>query len=305
MSVKKTVIAIIVICELFLVSCVYIVLPGGLVPSGESDSKGWTAVATGIETTSAGDLHIDLTIRNETGNWSTMKAVDGSPAVLTSGGKTTNCSSVFAGTGGHRLAPGFQMRGYLTGKKADPVLQQLYIECKGGEITPGAKLVFNYVAFDGDMDYYHQENGKSEGKIEINLDEIASDLSYPIYEPVDGMIQSIDTPITAISENIITLNDVQRTDKGLQFTWQNYNPTEFALTTHIGTPPVIGSDGIIYGIFEIMDLASVPLTPAGGAAEWTTEAAVPADVGGFYILLSVESKQMRLYVSHAVDISDL
>jgi hypothetical protein len=96
---------------------------------------------------------------------------------------------------------------------------------------------------------------------------------------------------------------VQRTDKGLEFKWQNENPTEFALKTHIGNPPVIGEDGIIYGIFEIMDLASVPLTPAGGKVDWTTEVAVPQEVKGCYILLSVESKQMRLYVNYALDIT--
>jgi hypothetical protein len=67
---------------------------------------------------------------------------------------------------------------------------------------------------------------------------------------------------------------------------------------------VIGDDGIIYGIFEIMDLASVPLTPAKASVEWTTEVTVPQSVKGLYILLSVESKNMRNYVSHAVDITD-
>jgi len=138
----------------------------------------------------------------------------------------------------------------------------------------------------------------------MDLDQLATDLTYPIYQPVEGLIQPPDVEITAISENVITLEDVQRIEKGLQFTWQNYNPTEFALKTHIGDPPVIGENGIIYGIFEIMDIVSVPLTPAGGEVQWTTEQAVPADEKGFYILLSVESKQMRLYISYAVDITN-
>jgi hypothetical protein len=31
---------------------------------------------------------------------------------------------------------------------------------------------------------------------------------------------------------------------------------------------------------------------------------VPADVGGLYILLSVESKKQRLFVNYAIDITD-
>jgi hypothetical protein len=67
---------------------------------------------------------------------------------------------------------------------------------------------------------------------------------------------------------------------------------------------VIGEDGIIYGIFEIMDLESPPMTPSKGTAEWTTDVTCPKDVKGYYILLSVESKKQRLYVNYALDITD-
>ncbi len=33
---------------------------------------------------------------------------------------------------------------------------------------------------------------------------------------------------------------------------------------HIGNPPVIGSDGILYGYYQSPHLADVPITPAGG-----------------------------------------
>ena len=32
--------------------------------------------------------------------------------------------------------------------------------------------------------------------------------------------------------------------------------------------------------------------------------AVPADVTGLYVLVSVESKQQRLFISHVIDITD-
>jgi hypothetical protein len=73
---------------------------------------------------------------------------------------------------------------------------------------------------------------------------------------------------------------------------------------HIGNPPVIGDDGILYGFYESPDLASVPITPAGDKAEWTTEATVPQDVKGLYIMLSVESKNQRYFINYAVDITD-
>jgi hypothetical protein len=233
-----------------------------------------------------------------------MKALEGKQAVLTSGGETTDCDASFVGTGGHRLAPGFQMRGYTTGTKREPETQLIYVECPGAQPEPGATLSIGYDYFTGDLDYYHQDSNKASGTVELSLDEIATDLVYPVNEEVQGLVKLADADIPAISENIVNLLDVQRRDTGFQFTWQNYNPTEFALTTHIGTPPVIGEAGILYGVYEIMDIAPVPLTPAGEKVQWTTEVKVPPDEKGFYILLSTESKQMRTYVNHLIDIKD-
>jgi hypothetical protein len=142
------------------------------------------------------------------------------------------------------------------------------------------------------------------GKLELDLDQVVTDLTYPIAQPVEDVIQEAGLEIAALSENVVSLLDVQRSDAGFQFTWQNYNPSKFALKTHIGIPPVIGEDGIIYGVYETLDLPEVPLTPAQGTVEWTTEVAVPQEVGGLYILLSVESKKPRTYLNYAVDITD-
>jgi len=283
--------------------CKYIVIPEDLFTESTA-SEGWGGQVTNVSQTEAGDLRIEITIQNETGEWSSMQAVTGQPAVLKSGGETYDCGQVFFGTGGHRLAPGFQMRGYTTGSKADPKTQLIYVECKGVQAEPGATLSIGYDYFMGDLDYYHQDSNKAAGTIELSLDEIATDLTYPRNEEVDGLVIPPDTDIPAISDNVVNLLDVQRTDTGFQFTWQNSNPTEFALTTHIGTPPVIGEDGIIYGVYETMDLAPVPLTPGGEKVQWTTEVKVPSDEKGFYILFSVESKQMRTYVNHLIDITE-
>jgi hypothetical protein len=68
-------------------------------------------------------------------------------------------------------------------------------------------------------------------------------------------------------------------------------------------PPVIGSDGILYGFYQTPDIVSVPVTPAKDEVEWTTEVAVPADVTGLYIMLSVESGKQRYFVNYAIDIT--
>jgi len=108
MSNKKALIPILVWALVFL-ACDYIVLPEEEDTLTSAVSKGWSAVATNVGKSDSGDLHIDLTIRNETADWSAMKAAADKPAVLTAGdGKTINCDTVFVSTGGHRLAPAFR-----------------------------------------------------------------------------------------------------------------------------------------------------------------------------------------------------
>jgi hypothetical protein len=294
---------IFLILAMVTLGCKYVVIPEDLFTESTA-SEGWGGQVTNVSQAENGDLRIEITIQNETGDWSSMQSVAGKPAVLKSGGETYECDEVFFGTGGYRLAPGFQMRGYTVGSKSDPKTQLIYVQCEGAKAEPGATLSIEYDYFMGDLDYYHQDNNQAAGTMALSLDEIATDLAYPVNEEIAGLTQPMDADFPAISENIVNLLDVQRTDTGFQFTWQNYNPTEFALTTHIGTPPVIGEAGIIYGLYEIMDLAPVPLTPAGEKVQWITEAKVPPDEKGFFTLLSVESKQMRMFVNHLIDITD-
>ncbi len=309
MKAKKMLTLVLLVCAFLSFACRYIVLPEGLEYQGPKEKgaelKKWNAFVTDVGASEAGDLHIGLAIRNDTGDWSTMHAVEDKPAILTtSDGQSTDCDTVFADTGGHRLAPGFQMRGYTTGETNEPATQLLYVECKGAEATPGSTLSIDYVSFGGELDDYNPEANKAEGVLELNLDEVITDLTYPIAAPVEGLILEPGVEITGLSDNVITLLDALRTETGFQFTWQNYNPTKFPLKTHIGIPPVIGADGIIYGPYETIDMAPIPITPANGKVEWTTEVVVPQDGAGFYILLSVESKKPRTYLNYAIDISD-
>lgn len=307
MNVRKRLIPILLLIAFLNFACVYVVLPEGLEApdSGTNASGVWSAVVTNVGTSQAGDLHIDITIRNDTGDWSTMQAIADKPAILTtSDGSTTNCNTVFIGTGGHRLAPGFQMRGYTVKNGDAEETQLLYVECAGATTSAGSTLTIDYVSYNGILDDYAPDANSAQGTLELNLDEVVTDLSYPVASPVDGLMQDVGADIPALSDNVVTLLDVQRTDTGFQFKWQNFNPTKFPLKTHIGIPPVIGSDGIIYGTYETLDLAPVDITPSNANMEWTTEVSAPSDVQGFYILLSVESKKPRTYVNYAVDISD-
>ncbi len=289
-------------------ACAYVVLPEGLEEPEDpqaASAGGWTALATGVSQTPAGDLHVDLTIRNDTGDWSTMHALPGQAAELMTGdGETVQCDTVFVGTGGHRFAPGFQMRGYTVSEGGTLKTQLLFVECKGVSASAGSRLSIKYENFNGILDDYDPEMNKVEGVLEINLDEIAAGLVYPVETLAEGAAQEPGTGIPALSENVITLIDAQRTDTGLQFTWQNFNPTKFPLKTHIGIPPVIGNDGILYGAYETLDMAEIPLTPPKENAQWTTDVAVPQDVSGFYILLSVESNKPRTYINYLVDIRE-
>lgn len=303
MQTKRKVIAICMSTAL-LFACAYIVTPAPDVTPTSAAAKGWSAVVTNVGKGDSGDLHVDITIRNETQDWSTMQASAGTPAVLTGGdGKTTSCDTVFVSTGGNYLAPGFQMRGFTGGTQAEPKDQLLYVECKGATAAPGSKLSIQYSYVTGPFNYYVSAN-PTNAKLELDLDQVVKDLKYPVADPIQGLIEKPGAGIVAINDCTLTLTDVKRTDSGLQFSWQTKNPGAYPTYVHIGVPSVIGADGIIYGQYQSPNLADAPITLPGQAAEWMTQVPVPKDVTGLYILLSVESRQQKLFVGHAVDISD-
>lgn len=306
MHMRKAYLIILLAYAMVSLACVYIVLPEGLELSGSSNqgNSGWYATATNIGKSASGDLHIDITIRNDTGDWSAMNAIENKPATLSSGGKNTSCSTVFLSTGGHRLAPGFQMRGYTAGTKTEPVTQLIYVECAGADVAAGARLTVPYSYVTGQYNYYEQDKNKVEDNLEISLDEISSSLVYSVAEQVEGLIQQSDIEISAINKVVLTLEGVQRTENSLEFAWKTSNPGEYPTYVHIGNPPVIGDDGILYGFYQTPDIITVPITPAEGTAEWTTEVSVPQEVHGFYIMLSVETGKARLFANYCLDITD-
>src|SRR3990172_3078075 len=93
---------------LAVLSCNYIVLPPEEDNTAALLDRGWSAVATNLGRSASGDLQVELTIRNETGAWSAMRASSEEPAVLTAGdGTEAECDASHVGSGGHRLASRF------------------------------------------------------------------------------------------------------------------------------------------------------------------------------------------------------
>jgi hypothetical protein len=167
----------------------------------------------------------------------------------------------------------------------------------------GSELAFDYSYVTGEYNYYDQQANKASGTMELSLDTVVKDVTYPIATPVEGQIQAPGAKMTALNDCVLTLTAVTRTDKGMQFKWQLSNPGEYPTYVHIGNPPVIGADGAIYGLYQSPGIAFVPVAGAGKTAEWTTEVAVPKEVSGLYILLSVESGKQRLFANYAIDIT--
>ena len=284
---------------LFASACEYVVIPpyeGGAPAAGAGT---WSAVATKVEAGASG-LHVEIALRNDTGDWSEMHATSGKPAVLTTDGGTVSCDTVAVGTGGHRLAPGFRLRGYTAGTKASPKLQLVSVDCAGA--TSGKKLSLEYAYVTGEFNYYVASKSRT-ATLEVALDKPAADLTYPVAAKVEGLVEPADGKIAAINDCTLELTGVQRTDTGLEMSWKTTNPGDYPTYVHIGMPPVIGADGILYGVYESPHLSDAPITPSKQTAEWTTKVAVPKDVTGLYLLVSVESRQQKLFVSHAIDIT--
>lgn len=272
--------------------------------NNETLAKGWIVLPTNIGTNDTGDLHIDLTILNETSKWSAMQAIATKSTILkTADGKTTTCDTVFVSTGGHYLAPGLQMKGFTTGTEAEPKTQLIYVECKGATSTPGSKLSISVSYFTGQYNYYDKTANEIDTTLLVDLDKVATDLKYPIVTPVEGLILKPSDKITGLNEVSLTLANVNRTDSGLEFQWQAFNSSEYPSALHVGPPTVLGEDGILYGIYKDAGSVSAPLTSPGKTTEWTTIVNTASGVKGFYTMVSVETGT-RLFTSYAIDITD-
>ncbi len=80
-------------------------VPGAAVPGaapGEAaGGKGWALIPLNIASTAEGDLHVDMAVRNDTGQWSVMTAEDKPATLITNSGKSIPCDTVQVSSGGH------------------------------------------------------------------------------------------------------------------------------------------------------------------------------------------------------------
>ena len=287
-----------------LAGCDYIVIPESKSTPPPAEAEGiWTAVATNVEETPEG-LHVELAIRNDTGDWSAMEMAENAPVTLVdSDGSRTTCGSAVVETGGTSIPPGFMLRGFTGGTRMEPRTELLRVECEGATRTAGSNLRIPYSFTTGEFNFYRPDPAKS-GTLEIGLDAPIADLAYPIGTEMDLAVTKVGEPIEAINKIALTLTDVVREGDEIELNWHTENPTKYQAYVHIGNPPVIGSDGIVYGRYRAPHLVDTPITLANDTAEWTTTVAVPADVQDLYALPAVESKQQKNYVSHAIDLSE-
>lgn len=313
MSVRKALAAVIVL-GLAVAGCDYIVPPISFdTPTPAVKSQGWAAIVTNVAD-KAGALHVDLSMVNNTNDWSAMDVAGSTAKVMDSTGKSTTCAKVFVGTsvfvnnGGWYLPPGFVMKGYTAGTVDKPETQLLYVECAGVAAGKGLKLAVDYSYITGPFNYYVASHEFSD-TFTLNLDTVVTNTKYPIASKVASLeISKSDASILGINRCTVQLTGVARTATEFDFNWKTLNPTEYPAYVHIGNPPVIGSDGILYGFYESPHLATAPITPnetngTSGDAEWSTSVSVPNDPTGFYILLPVESQQSKFFIDHVIDIT--
>ncbi len=279
-------------------------VPGAAAPGAEASvgsGQGWTLIPLNVASTAEGKLHVDMALRNDTGLWSAMAAEDKPATLVTNAGKTLPCDTVKVSSGGHYIPPGFQFRGYTL---KDNSVQLLSVEC-GGADPYGAKITVPYTYVTGEYDYYAQEKGKAAGTLEADLGKVQATLTYPVAAADAPKVRSVTEPIAALNDTTLTNTGVSRTDEGIALKWTVTNPGEYDTKVHVGEPPVLGNDGIIYGARVSPDIVDQPFSPGKGSIEFGTQVKVPRDVAGLFLLLSVEETRERLFANYLIDLSSL
>lgn len=307
---SRVTLALVVALAVAATGCDYIVPPfDDSTPTPAVPSEGWGGVVTNV-TDANGSLHVDLSIVNKTGDWSAMDVAASTAKVTDTSGKSTTCATVFVGTSkfsngsGWFLAAGFVMKGYTTGTVTEPKTQLLYVECAGVTKAQAAKVAVSYSYVYGAFNYYVPSTVFKD-TLNLDLSKVVSDTKYPIAQSLPSLkIAKVGDAITGINACTVTLKTVTRTDTGLELDWESANPSKYPAYVHIGIPPVIGVDGILYGPYQSPHLADAPITLAGQSATWSTTVAVPASATGLYVLTPVETQQQKYFVDHVVDITD-
>lgn len=270
--------------------------------SGAATVKGWTLIPINMET-EGGLLRVDFAVLNSADDWGSIAAADPAekPTKLTKDGKEYSCDTVQVSSGGHYLPPGFQMKGY-TNKKGE--VQSLYVECKVDGDAAGGALTIPATLTVGEYDYYEKGVNVFETQLKAELGEVSSDLTYP--GEIKVKVHTLSEEIPTLNKTTLANTGAERTDEGITMQWAVTNPGEYGTKVHIGKPPVLGNDGIVYGARVSPDIVDVPMAkPDGGVSEFETSVEVPKEVESLYMLLSVEQSRERLFSNYLVDLSGL
>ena len=271
----------------------------------QTDVEGWTLIPLNIASDN-GIVRIDFAARNDSEDWGSIEAAspEDKPTVLTKDGKDYTCDTVQVTSDGHYLPPGFQMQGFISKREGK---QTLYVECQvDGEVT-GGSLVIPYTLTRGEYDYYEKGENVFETQFEVDLSQSPATLTYPLVssEP-EVEVHSLTEEIATLNKTTLKNTGVNRSGDEISFQWQVTNPGEYGTKVHIGRPPAIGNDGIVYGVRVSPDIVDVDTAkPDGGISEFETMIEVPSDVEGLYMLLSVEQSRERLFANYLVDLTDL
>ena len=246
----------------------------------------WTAVATKVDA-AAGGLHVDVTItqRHRSVERDAGDGRHSRPSSRRATASRPTAPTVFVGTGGTYLAPGFQVRGYTGGTKTKPETQLLYVECAGAALAAGSKLSVAYGYVTGEFNYYTPPTPTS-AKLEIDLDTVAADLTYPVAAPVAGVIEPADTKIVAINNCTLTLTGATADRRLASISGgRRTTPPSTRSTSTSATRPSSGRTASSTGSTRVPTSRTRRSRRPGGSAHWTTTVAVPADVTGLYILV--------------------
>ena len=150
-------------------------------------------MATAVGPSDDGGIRIDLAIRNDTADWSTMAAAM-EPAVLRGGdGRPSSAQRSTSARAGIVWLPGFQMRGLHRRDEGEPELVQLGVECDVGEVPAGLDARPSTTrTWSVSSTTTTRDASRADGTIDFALDTSRATSRYPVGQPVDGLVQPAD-----------------------------------------------------------------------------------------------------------------
>ena len=186
MNVKKFITLFLIACTFLSSACVYIVLPEDMEVIGGAGTGGepgvWTGVVTNVSRSEAGDLHVDV---DDTERYWRLEH-DAGRGRQTGDAHDQRWKNHFFAIrflsvpAGIDWLPVFKCAVTPLGKMVRLQPQPLYVECKGATAAAGSNSRSTMKVLAEFWMTMTPEANKTEGTLELNLDEVVTDLTYPI-----------------------------------------------------------------------------------------------------------------------------